>query len=737
MTIALFARTAVADVKAFEVELRAADTVWADGDAAKAATQYQSMLTRLPKEAEPFRATLIMRLAQARLAARDTASCLAAIKLLDAMTYVPEHHALAARELQALIRTGKHPGHQRTAIPAIPKAQHTIHITPAGPSLADALTQARAAKAAGKRVEIVLAPGNYLVRETIKLGPADAGLVIRSKDPARPATLTGGVTLGTWKKITDAPTLKQLPEAARAMARECDLGAHGIKTMGQLVFGGFSSQRAKGGNHRFGTFRVPELFDRGKPQTLARWPNDKLTWLPINTPAKADADRFQRWAKEKDLWLYGYWHWDWADAYEKVAKIEANGTIHLEPPVNRYGFRRKQGCAVNALCELDQPGEWYLDTAANRVIYLPPKGFDPKQCVISAYNTVIEAKDCDHLQLRDVAVTFVRGDAMIFLDCDDLLLAGLRISDCSGLGLRIRGGKRHLVHSCHIESMGRGGIDLHAGNWQQLEPAHSVVENCRISNLSRIDRTYTPALLIDGMGFRIRHNALVDIPSSAIRLEACDALIELNHFRRCVYESGDQGSIDMWANPLYRGNIIRWNDFDSIVNEGSHYGAAAVRCDDFISGFMITQNVMRKGSGRGHFGAVQFNRGTDSYVEANVIIDWHKAFSGHTVTGEQWAKQLWRHPNVKRALNETPWQSPAWRKKYPMVRDLLNGDDNRNYLVGNLQLGGGQWGGVRHAVGLANTRGSVDVHGRPLSELKAHLLPWQTIPLALIGPCSD
>ena len=52
---------------------------------------------------------------------------------------------------------------------------------------------------------------------------------------------------------------------------------------------------------------------------MARWPNDTLTVLPINSAPKQADPRFARWAKEKDLWLYGYWHWDWADAYEKVA----------------------------------------------------------------------------------------------------------------------------------------------------------------------------------------------------------------------------------------------------------------------------------------------------------------------------------------------------------------------------------------------------------------------------------
>jgi hypothetical protein len=207
----------------------------------------------------------------------------------------------------------------------------------------------------------------------------------------------------------------------------------------------------------------------------------------------------------------------------------------------------------------------------------------------------------------------------------------------------------------------------------------------------------------------------------------------MNTFHRCVYESGDQGAIDMWSNPLYRGNVIRWNDFDSIVNEGSHYGAAGVRHDDYISGFMVSENVFRKGSNRG-FGSVQFNKGTDNYVEGNMIIDWHKAFSGRTATGESWKKDLLGYANNKRTLEETPWQSEAWRQKYPMVRDLYDGNDNHNFLVGNRRLGSGSWGEVKAALSFANIEGDKSFHAESLDSVKPHLVPWYPIPIDQIGP---
>jgi hypothetical protein len=314
----------------------------------------------------------------------------------------------------------------------------------------------------------------------------------------------------------------------------------------------------------------------------------------------------------------------------------------------------------------------------------------------------------------------------------------LDIQNCSGLGIRVRGGKHHLLHSCRIENMGRGGIDFWAGDWKQLIPCNSIIENCSISRLSRIDRTYTPALLLEGMGIKVRHNSFTRIPSSAIRLEASDTLIEMNYFSDCVYESGDQGTIDMWANPLYRGNICRWNDFDRIYNlTGCSRGAAAVRHDDFISGFMTYANIMRKGGRKGKsrliFGAVQLNGGTDSYVEGNIIVDWANAFTECNMNPKYWSR-IRSHVNSKRMLETTPWQSEAWQKKYPMVKDLANAADNRNSITDNRIYGPGNMGTASPKNFFANQKQEASVKCDSLQDLKPLILPWHPIPLDLIGP---
>lgn len=64
------------------------------------------------------------------------------------------------------------------------------------------------------------------------------------------------------------------------------------------------------------------------------------------------------------------------------------------------------------------------------------------------------------------------------------------------------------------------------------------------------------------------------MPSSAMRIEGNDHLIELNLVRDVVKESDDQGGVDMFGNPLYRGVMFRWNRW-SDIRGGTHNGAAA------------------------------------------------------------------------------------------------------------------------------------------------------------------
>ena len=119
-------------------------------------------------------------------------------------------------------------------------------------------------------------------------------------------------------------------------------GKNGIYGIDSLIFGGFSSKRAgKTLGSRFSSFPVPELFYKGRPQMMARWPNYRDTVVSLSDFKNS---RVLNWAAEEDLWLHGYWKYMWADAYEKVKSISiADTLINLQPPLNNYGFEKVNG----------------------------------------------------------------------------------------------------------------------------------------------------------------------------------------------------------------------------------------------------------------------------------------------------------------------------------------------------------------------------------------------------------
>ena len=211
-----------------EQRLKAADAAWLSKSPGTAAPLYAALLASLPKEAEPLRGTIVLRLARARLAAGDKAGALKALGMLASFDYVPEHHALAAEELEAVIAGKEHPGLQATPIRPVGKVGMRLMVragaVPGGngfedkplPGLAEAVARARGWRAKGGRgaVEIILAPGTYRQEATLALTAEDAGTadgppVIRSMDPANPAVLTGGTVLGTWEKRTPGPRDQQ------------------------------------------------------------------------------------------------------------------------------------------------------------------------------------------------------------------------------------------------------------------------------------------------------------------------------------------------------------------------------------------------------------------------------------------------------------------------------------------------------------------------------------------------
>jgi hypothetical protein len=211
------------------------------------------------------------------------------------------------------------------------------------------------------------------------------------------------------------------------------------------------------------------------------------------------------------------------------------------------------------------------------------------------------------------------------------------------------------------------------------------VENCHIHHLSRIDHTYTPGILLDGVGHRIAHNLIHDVASSAMRVGGNDHLVEFNEVHRVVLESDDQGGVDMWGNATYRGNVFRHNYWHHMGNwdrrgEEVPTGQAGIRLDDAISGVLVYGNVFQRCSaGTVGFGGVQIHGGKENVIDQNLFVD-----CGAAVSFTAWGERRWRE-SIKNALDDPAIDRELYLQRYPALARLAEDHDvntvSRNVAV--------------------------------------------------------
>lgn len=590
------------------------------------------------------------------------------------------------------------PAWSRVSLPESPEPKTRLYVAPDGSDTwpgtenqplatiagaRDAIRQARAGGADLGPIEVVVGEGAYPMADTIAFeardsGTAEAPITYRAAAKGK-AVLTGGVRLTGFEPVTDQATLARLPEEGRGRVLRIDLRAAGLTDLGVVS--------ARGYGHK----AVPqmELFCDGKPLTPARWPNEGFLTtgeVTAKTPEglatfRADAERMKRWAGAHDAFVYGFWRWLWADEYLPIAAADPTaGTLSLGAPTSVGDLLAGMPYFVlNLLEEIDQPGEWYLDRESG-VLYVYPTA-DPAQ---SDYRLSVFARpfvsmaEASHITLEGLTFEYGQSDGCLIEGGEGCLLAGCTLRQLGGTGVSIAGGSGHGVFGCDIHTLGRGGTRVSGGDRKTLTPSGHFVENCHIYDFSRIDRTYTPAAQVEGVAVRVAHNRIHGSPGHAMRVEGNDHVIELNEVFDVVRETDDQGGLDMWYNPTYRGVSIRYNFWHDIGND-RECGQSGVRLDDAISGIHIYGNVFLRCS-RAQFGAVQIHGGKENVVENNVMAECRYGVSFSPWGEARWAEMLTRPEMIAKTTTEVDITQPPYSTAYPDLARLAERPDVNRIL---------------------------------------------------------
>ncbi len=538
---------------------------------------------------------------------------------------------------------------------------------------------------------VTILPGEYNITNTIIFDNKDNGtiespIIYRAKKNGT-VVLYGGKRLNVFKAVTDEKILARLPEVAKDKVYQCDLKALNINDYGELTVRGFGQPPSP---------PTLELYFNGKPMTLARWPNEGFVKIKklIEPGEKGikpsvieyDSPRHEDWSKAEDLWLFGYFKYLWADSTIKIAKIDTTAKTLTSTEAYNYGGGMNAGqgiiyYAFNLLEEIDQPGEWYLDRTTGILYFWPPS--DPALAITELSQLsvpMIAMNNVANIRIDGFTFDLARYNGISMKNCENCLVSGCTVKRFAGNGISINGGSKCGIISCDIFTIGRRGTEVIGGDRETLTPGEHFVENCRIYDFGRIDRTYTPAIQLEGVGNRVAHNEMFNCPSSVMRIEGNDHIIEYNNVHNAVQESDDQGSMELFGNPTYRGVIFRYNKFNTIGktgNEHAIHGQAAIRFDDAISGMQVYSNIFYKSS-NGNFGAIQINSGRDNIIDNNIFVECKKGVTGRWNSGNHFWQMIATKSAPKYFFTNDLYQS-----RYPAITNMMD-NKGTNFLWRNI-----------------------------------------------------
>ena len=446
-----------------------------------------------------------------------------------------------------------------------------------------------------------------------------------------------------------------------------------------------------------------DLYWKGKRQRIASYPDngfilssEALGETVVDGITRKEGvfryveDRVSKWADEKDAWIYGYFRWDWRDAYQKVASIDTVGrVIRLDEPWHNYGY--KSGFkfrGVNLLCELDSPGEYYVDHEKGKLLWSPPVDYvQGDEVCLSVFNEefMMEVSGCENVTVNGLTFVGGRTNAISVEGSRNILMDGIGAFRFGGDALHVNSSENVRIEGCRFGTLGHTGMKLSGGDRRTLIPSGYVVHNTIVRDISLFRHTYEPALIFSGCGLNVSHCEFSGSSSSAMRIEGNDVVVEYCHFHDLVQESDDQGAIDIFYNYGYRGNVIRYNLWENIRG-GSLHGSAGVRFDDMISGQKVYGNIFRNVGG-GHFGGVQIHGGKDNVVEDNLFYNCNIGVSFSPWGQAHWDEALTREEVVKRLYEEVDIDSPLYKERYPELALDIHSNVDRNIIRNNLMVG--------------------------------------------------
>jgi hypothetical protein len=494
----------------------------------------------------------------------------------------------------------------------------------------------------GTKVTVYFAGGVYPATAVVKFmsndsGTAAAPVTYKAKDGEIPIFL-GSKDITGWTPGSH----ERIPASAAGKIYVADLSTSTFPNLGSPTLLSNHAEQ----NDR------PEVFCNDQVQTLARWPNAfaensqdefvKVASIVGTTPVNSgwmegiftySDPRQDAWATEFDPCFAGYWYYDWVGEFQKVESWDVpNKKVTLAKPWSHYGYVYDAGTypfraryyGFNLLCELDQPGEYYIDRVTRKIYWYPPEGVDPATAEVrmSTFRDsyMVEMNNCSHVRLEGLTFCESRRSGIAILDGSNVEIVDCRIERMGSNGIDINGGSNHALTGCLVRYISSTGMNVTGGDRKTLTSSNHRVENNVLEHISYFDIWFPSVLKAAGVGVRVANNRLQFAKAGAVSMSGNDLIFEYNQISYIGTEQDEYGGWDMFGNPSYRGNIVRYNHFSNL-HGGTSLGIIGARCDDYVSGVWFYNNLFEHlethNNPRDGIAGIVLHGGKDNIVENN------------------------------------------------------------------------------------------------------------------------
>ena len=568
-------------------------------------------------------------------------------------------------------------------------------------------------KSGRQSITVAVCVGEYFVPEVLfeteDGGTRDCEIIYKAQGGE--VVLNGGfkVPAGAFTRVSDPKILKRLQDDAKEHVQVADLQALGLtkEDIGSIyTIGAFHTASCYDGGWLGPEYC--ELFVNDIRQVLARYPDqgeflktgkplftgseqenydpEKYDWENFRNPQsdvyqidEALASRIAAWESLDDVWMFGYWKYDWADASTPIGAFDAAKRTLSPKFFSRWGTKKDAPYYFfNVLEELTAPGEWYIDKKSMLLYWYPSVDMESADIFLSITSkSILKVQQAEYMTFDGFTIQGTRGDA-VSVEGNHITLRNCIIKNVACNGAVVTGYENRIYNN-EITRTGKGGIVLEGGDRETLTPGNSVAENNLIHHWSEIYKTYCPAVSLKGVGNICRRNEMHDCPHEVIWYHGNNHLMEYNVIHDACLLTMDGGAIYAGKNWSYYGSTVRYNCIYNLGAEG--FTPCGIYMDDGISGQNIYGNLLVNIPGI----AIQLGGGRDFVVKNNLIINCaitplsydNRAREGAFFDG--WFKycsapggMMWND------LHASPYKNAIWQQAYPQMAAFYEEFDRKN-----------------------------------------------------------